>query len=98
MSINREDLKREAKHCRPMRAASQPVKRFANTREAGDEDDEDVRLESWRTKKVDAMRSIASHESRGLKSQEIVEESPMASSLVVKHPQKCLVRSTTVIT
>ena len=89
MSINREDLKRRSKALSTNARGFTPSgKRFANTREnLGDEDDEDIRLESYRrTKKVDSLRSIASHESRGLKSQEIVEESPNGFIISGKAP------------
>ena len=60
MSINREDLKRRSKALSTNARGFTPSgKRFANTREnLGDEDDEDIRLESYRrTKKVDSLAS-----------------------------------------
>ena len=76
MSRSREDLSRRSKALSTNnRGFVSSRKRFDDAREnLNDEDEEDVRLETYRrTKKVDAMRSIARHESRGLKSQEILK-------------------------
>lgn len=89
MSKSRDDLSRRSKALSTnSRGFVSSKTRFDAAREnLNDEDDEDVRLETYRrTKKVDAMRSIAGHESRGLKSQDILEESPNGYIISGKAP------------
>ena len=88
MSKTREDLSRRSKALSTTTAVLSSGKRFLDAREhLNDEDDEDVRLETHRRNtKVDAMRSIARHESRGLKSQEILEDSPNGYVISGKAP------------
>ncbi len=88
MSRSRADLKRRAQALSTNNRGFTSSARFSEVREnLNDEDDEDVRLETYRTgKKVEAYKAIAKKPSRGMKMVEILEDSPNGYEITKKAP------------
>ena len=88
MSQHRTDLKRRSAALSTNNRGFVAGSRFSQAREhLNDEDDEDVRLETYRLGlKVSAYKAIAEKSSRGLKNIEILEDSPNGYEICSKAP------------
>lgn len=88
MSKSDADLKRRSQALSTNNRGFISRARFGEVREnLHDEDDEDIRLETYRTgAKVNAYKAIAKKESRGQKIIEILEESPNGYEITGKAP------------
>jgi len=88
MSKNAADLKRRSQALSTNNRGFISRPRFGEVREnLNDEDDEDVRLETYRVgAKISAYKSIAQKSSKGLKIVEILEESPNGYTITASAP------------
>jgi len=88
MSKTGADLKRRSQALSTNNRGFVTRPRFSEVREhLNDEDDEDVRLETYRVgAKISAYKSIAQKPSRGLKIVEILEESPNGYNITANAP------------